>query len=240
LRCYGDRLVQVAEFCVPNIAPIQFTWVIADLCGWYNNCRWIIELNGPGAAVMGEFRNMQTLLSQGLLAAPPEDPDETEDAAKKRSKSALRNVRDYLYHRPDALSASYNLQFKMGQNKESVMTQFADQFLIGQLIINSVPALWEMRKLVRKGMSIEADGSGKDDRPVALALGVYAWLEPTGERMEMLAQGRTFERETQQDQAMGDNDTPGYMNYILGARARDRAMEKRRVERAARRTNWNW
>src|SRR5262249_18308353 len=69
LRAYSDRLVQVAEFCTTTIEPFQFSWIIADLCGWYKNARFILEVNGPGEAVLTEFRHLQTLLATGRLVA---------------------------------------------------------------------------------------------------------------------------------------------------------------------------
>jgi hypothetical protein len=171
----------------------------------------------------------------GRIAAPMTEQDRD---AKNRIKSPLRNVRDYLYHRADTLTGTYNVQWKMGQNKPVIMTQLGDQFMIGKLVVYSVPALWEMKRLVRDGMSIEGDGSAKDDRPVALAMGVRCWIDY--ERQEMDAQGKSFEKETEKDIAMGDSDTPGFMAYIMGQRHAEREKRQRDASRAARKTNWNW
>ena len=95
-----------------------------------------------------------------------------------------------------------------------------------------------MQKLVRIDTQIEADGTHKDDRPVALALGVRCWID--WERRELDAQGRTFEREEAQDAAAGDSDTPGHMNYIMQMRAQDRQKERAAAQRVASKRNWNW
>jgi hypothetical protein len=242
LRCYADRLIQCAEFCVAQLPPFQATWVLLDLCGWYRNARWIVEIDGPGEAVMGEFRHLKTLLDTGRLKPPPGTDEEIErspEEERKRSRSWLQNVREYLYHRPDALTSGYNMQWKTtGINKPVIMTQLQDHFLMDHLVINSVPALHEMRKLVRDDTQIEGEGKHKDDRPVALAMGVRCWLD--WERRDLDAQGRTYAREQAQDEAMGDTGDVGMMRYVMMQRAAEKRAMQRMTMRSARRTNWGW
>src|SRR5262249_5562356 len=149
--CYSDRLVQCAEFCTPTVEPFQFTWIIADLCGWYKNARFILEINGPGEAVMTEFRHLQTLLDTGKIQPHRYEEDTAEgtdddfrNRGGRRPPSPLLNIRNYLYHRPDAFGAQYNIHWKTNQqNKTAILTQLGDQFMMGKLIINSVYALAE-------------------------------------------------------------------------------------------------
>jgi hypothetical protein len=250
LRVYSDRLVQCAEFCTPTIEPFQFTWVLADLCGWYKNAKFILEINGPGEAVMTEFRHLQTLLDTGrLVAAAYSEQTEADlevmggfgemQRARRRPPSPLVNVRNYLYHRPDAFGSQYNVHWKTSQNnKPVIMTQLGDQFLIGKLVINSVGAVDELKTLTRTGGQILADGKNKDDRAVALALGTRCWID--WERAEMDSLGATYEREEAADRAAGDADSDGYMAYIMAQRAAERAQQQRLSARMARRRNWNW
>jgi hypothetical protein len=245
-RCYADRIVQVAEYCVANVEPFQFTWVLADLCGWYKNARYILEVNGSGEAVATEFRHLQTLLDAGKMVRAAEGAEEGEEdletmggMRQRRPPSPLANVRTYLYHRPDALSGSYAFHWKMTQsNKPTVMTQLGDQFMLGKLIINSVQALGEMKTLTKKGGQIEADGKAKDDRAVALALMIRAWID--WERAELDASGATYERVSAQDAAMGDADEGGYMAYIMAERNRQRLRGGQRTLRMNRNRAWNW
>lgn len=244
LRCYSDRLEQVAEFCTTACEPFQFTWVLADLCGWYGSCRWILEIQGPGAAVMTEFRHLQTLLSTGKLAMPGVEPDEEPgiDPATGRPRrpapSPLANVRTYLYHRPDALSGSYNIHWQTSHTtKPPMMAAFGDYFLMGQLIVNSVQAHVEMKTLVRKGISVEADGNKKDDRPLALAMGVRAWID--WERDELQASGRSYAVEKGRDEA-DESGNINYMGYVMNAHFQRKATERRDEIRRNRKSNWNW
>jgi hypothetical protein len=187
LRVYADRIVQAAEFCVTQLEPFQFTWILADMCGWYRNAKFILEINGPGEAVMTEFRHLQTLLDTGRLVAQHNESTNARDdlelvggygERKRRPPSPLMNVRNYLYHRPDAFGAQYNQHWKTtAVNKPAIMTQLGDQYMMSKLIINSVQAIGEMKTLTRKGGYIEADGKAKDDRAVALALGVRCWID---------------------------------------------------------------
>ncbi len=95
-----------------------------------------------------------------------------------------------------------------------------------------------MKTLTRKGGYIEADGKAKDDRAVALALGVRCWID--WERAEMDSMGATFEREEAKDRAMGDSGEGGYLAYIMGQRAAERSRMQRQAGRLATRRNWNW
>jgi hypothetical protein len=242
-RCYADKLVQVAEFCLAQIPPFQLTWILLDLCGWYGYARWIVEIDGPGEAVMTEFRHLRTLLDTGKLAGPWEEEEAQPsdgEAPRRRPRSPLRNVRDYLYHRPDALTPTFNQQWKTTNiNKPVIMTQLQDHFLMEHVVINSVMCLYEMRHLVRVDSQIEAEGTYKDDRPMAAAMGVRCWLD--FERRELEAQGRSFDREQAQDAAIGEDDTPGFMNYIMAMRGQQRTAERRALARTQRRgPRWEW
>jgi hypothetical protein len=240
VRLYADRLVQVAEFAVRNMQPFQFTWVLADLCGWYGNCRYILEINGPGEAVMTEFRHLKTLLDTGKLVAPRQDDEADDPQDGRRPPSPLANVSQYLFHRPDAISGSWSIQWKTTAfNKPVLMNSMGDHYMMGNLVVNSVPALAEMKKLVRKGMQIEADGNAKDDRAVALALGTRVWID--FERAELEASGRTFAIETARDAEDEHGAGPDYMTYVMQNHFRMAERQRRDDARRARRQGrWAW
>ena len=78
-------------------------------------------------------------------------------------------------------------------NKMPMMNQLRDAFLQKQLFVRSTHALKEMQIIVQDGIEIAAEGNGKDDRVMALALAVRAWIDM--ERSVLRAQGRTKEIE---------------------------------------------
>lgn len=185
-RVYSDGMDQVAEFCYANIKTYQFTWIVAHLAGLYSNARLLIELNGPGEAVLTEFRNLKTQLNAGLIT--------TVDEGKKDLKNVLLNVKNYLYHRADSLGSGVALHWKTtGSNKIVIYNQFRDGFSLGQIKIRSAECLEEMKKIVQEGLSIKGEGSSKDDRPMACALATRAWID--GERNTLQTAGRTREME---------------------------------------------
>jgi hypothetical protein len=112
VRCFADRMVQVAEFRDPNIQPFQFAWVLLHLAGWYGLCRYVLELNGSGEAVWNELRNLKQLVEKGLIKPPPFDPPDREQpleppdpdiAPVNDPRRAYSHVTQYLYRRSDSL-----------------------------------------------------------------------------------------------------------------------------------------
>ena len=117
------------------------------------------------------------------------------------------------------------------------MTQLGDHYMMGNLVVNSIPCLDEMRHLARKGDQIEAEGSNKDDRAIALALCVRAWID--WDRPEMNAAGESYDVVMARDAEIGESVDVGYMAYIM----RDYAEKRQRQLMQARRSrsgNWNW
>ncbi len=171
LRGYADKVVQVAEFAADNLAPYQFAWVIAHLCGWYRNTRLVLEINGPGAATLTELRKVQRELTMGHLA---------KTAREKGIHATLDNMSHYLYHRQDSLGAGYALHFKSSpESKGHLMRRAKDAILLNSADLRSVPMLQEMGKIVDQGGFIGAEGRAKDDRTLAYALayrGYDDWL----------------------------------------------------------------
>ncbi len=134
VRCYADKMVQVAEFCDRNIQPFQHAWIALYLCGWYGNCRYVLELGSSGEAVWTEMKNIKKMVEEGTLLPPranPENPTDEELAAELRMPTMFSQVRQYMYHRADSFGGGYNAQMKTTlESKFTYMTQFADRFIL--------------------------------------------------------------------------------------------------------------
>lgn len=183
LRCYADKVVQVAEYAVNDIDPYKFAWVIAFLCGWYKKTRLVLELTGPGTNVLKELQHVQRELQTGYRAAK---------ARELGINNALAYMAHYLYIRPDSLSSSMLLQMKASTDTKSLMLRrLKDAIMLRTIDIRSVPLLREMPKIIDGGGTIAAEGRAKDDRTLGIGLayrGYDDWLRP------MLANtGATYE-----------------------------------------------
>lgn len=185
-RCYADRMVQVAEYASSIPQTYQISWVLAHLAGLYRDCRINLEVQGPGIAIMQEFRHLKQLLSLGKL-----------DIGDGEQRSGMRNIFGavtwYLYHRPDSMGAGYVYNWQTTLNtKLTIMNQLRDAYTLRQIDIFSMPLLEELQRVVQDGAAIEAEGRGKDDRVFATALANKAWIEWV--RPGMITQGNTYER----------------------------------------------
>ena len=246
LRCYADRIVQVAEFCDRSVQPYQFAWIMLHLCGWYGNCRYILELNGSGEAVWTEMKNLKTRMEEGGLLpkrAISAQPTEAEIENENSWRNMLSQVRQYLYHRQDSLGGggfNYHMMSTL-TSKFTFMTQMADRFMLDQLVVHSVQCLKEMRTLRKDGRSIEAEVKKKDDRPLALGLGVRCYLD--SEWRGLVSRNATYEAETAKDELSGDGQDlsvkfmAGMMANHLASRARFSREQRRGARRGGR---WNW
>ena len=177
LRAYADGLDQCAEFTDSLVGTRPFAWEILALCGWYadqgSEIYLIVELNGPGSAVWDEIVYMRHHIASGY------QPREIEEMGLK---NIFRNVRNYIYTRPDSLAAGKAIMWKTTSGegmsgKVRLMERFRDFTHSGLLRVRSMEAIEEMRWVSRDGDSIEARGRKKDDRVIALALGVRCWEE---------------------------------------------------------------
>jgi hypothetical protein len=182
-RCYADKLIQVAEYAAHDIETYQVAWVLAHLAGSYRDCMINIEVNGPGASVMQELKNVKSQLQATSLAAR---------VKAKGLDNAFDNARWYLYHRPDSMSAGYAYGWKTNaDNKFTVMNGFRNAYHLGTLIVRSGPLVEEMEGTVQDGGDIGAPGRGKDDRVFAAAFAHHAWMEWV--RPEMTETNQTFD-----------------------------------------------
>jgi hypothetical protein len=169
-RCWADGMEQVAEFCTPECNTVQFAWVLLYLSAAYGdpnlqaNMMFNLELNGPGMAVWNEIQILK------------------QRAAMTKGSGSLSRIlekpQNFLYRKPDSLQGGYAYHTKTtAQEKERFLAHMKDQHEAGWLIINSVDCLNEMKNVVRHDGTIGVPGRGKDDRVIAQALGVIAWVD---------------------------------------------------------------
>jgi hypothetical protein len=189
LRCYADGVDQVAEYAWPLITTYQLAWVIAALLGWYggnrSEVRYILELNGPGTAVFNELKNLRMKIDAARHQPIVQD---------KGLADIFRNVRTYIYTRPDSMGAGYNWHWvtNIGR-KVTVMERLRDFVANNKLHVRSLSCIDEMKTIAREGDSIKAPGRMKDDRVFALALATHYW--ETKVMQQLISQKKTRESE---------------------------------------------
>lgn len=217
LRCYADRVVQVAEFAADNIEPTKFAWVIAHICGLYKNTRLVLELNGPGTNVFQELKAVRHEINSGHLSAA---------ARKQGIHNTLGNMSYYLYTRQDSFSASNMLHFKStGELKGQIMRRMRDSLVMETSDIRSVPLIEEMRNIVEQDGFIGGEGRKKDDRTLAFALahkGYDDWL-----RTMLSAQNQTYAIVSAREKTLQSGDkTANFASHILADHFRTKRLER--------------
>ena len=191
-RCYADGVDQVAEYASPLVRTEQLAWVIASLMGWYgaganSQVRYALEINGPGAAVFNELRSLRFQI---------ESRSYLETQLQERGlKDVFRNVRTYLYSRPDAVNpGSESFHIKTTQAlKITFMERLRDNVSNGKFRVRSMDLVKEMKTIAREGDTIKAPGSMKDDRVLAASFMIHCW--ETGPRKSLIMQNRTRDAE---------------------------------------------
>lgn len=112
IRCFADKVEQVAEFGDAETPTSQFAWVIAALCGYYgvgpngtykNQVEVIIEINGPGESVFKAFKEVK---------ANVESPHLRKEVTERGIKNIFQNVRNYIYSRTDSYTRGEALMWK--------------------------------------------------------------------------------------------------------------------------------
>lgn len=175
MRCYADGMDQVAEYASPLVTTQQYAWIVMALAAWYAgdtaDVYLIVELNGPGMAVWDEIRDLRRNLQNGY---------QSRYIAEQGLTNIFRNVKNYFYSRPDSMAAGKAWHWKTSpgpgpSGKVRLMERCRDFVGNGMLHIRSIATLKEMESMTRVGDTIEAPGSKKDDRAVAVALSVQCW-----------------------------------------------------------------
>jgi hypothetical protein len=235
-RCYADGIDQVAEYASPLTNTRQLAWVIAALLGWYGrekaDARYILELNGPGMAVFNELRSLRHQIETAF----------TRQFEDRGLQDIFRNVKTYIYTRPDGLGSGQNYHFKTNTNlKVTIMEQLRSYVMSGLMRLRSRAAIEEMRTISRQGDSIGAPSSKRDDCVFALALLGYYW--DTGPRRMLVTQKRTREAEhakvrvTIEDQVrlFGQNQLARFFDQKRMQRSRENQVMVRQAWRYGRR-----
>lgn len=239
LRCYADRIEQVAEFADSETPTSQFAWVIASLCGWYgvgdngafrNDVEVIIELNGPGEAVWTAFKDLKNLV---------QSPHMRGEAQERGVRNIFQNVRNYLYQRADSYTAGNSYQWKTtGQLKEAIFYRLRDNLSEAVLTLRSMSCVQEMQRVVRDGDSIGAPGMQRDDRTFALAMGIRCWEDKL--RRRMLAEGKTKQRDEEQRRVTPADKFAIFNRNQIENMFRKNKMARINQAREARYNNWRF
>jgi hypothetical protein len=238
LRGYADGCDQVAEYAWPLVSTRSFGWIILAIAAYYakpmgSEVFLLVELNGPGMAVWDEIESTRRHINAGY------QPREMED---KGLPNIFFNVRNYLYSRPDSLSAGKALMWKTSMSggpsgKVRVMERLRDFTDNGMLKIRSRETLEEMRSVTREGDSIAAQGSNKDDRVMSLALGIRCWEERV--RRTMSVAQRTRDREWARLRLTPEDKYKMFTSYqfqkFLGEKNMLRKREQRAIQASRRR-----
>lgn len=190
MRCYADKCEQVAEVGSTAWNEQQFAWVIAHLAGWYGNSpsplsdvMLILEMLGPGGAVYNELKNLREKSSVYQKGDP-----------RAGAFDVVSRIRDYLWRRQDSLSGHFAYQWQTNQREKArMMTTLRAYFEREMLIINSADCLQQFRNIHRVGDKIGGEGRAKDDRVMALAMGVIGWNDWM--MRELQYAGRTYQAE---------------------------------------------
>jgi hypothetical protein len=170
LRCWGDKVEQVAEFCSPAMNTVTFAWVLCHIAGYYNARTINLEITGPGQAVLNELNN--------IIRRREEFSRYMTGRGQETFQRVLGQIGYYLYRREDSVSGGFFLHTKTNADvKARMMNALKDTFELKGMIVNSPSALREMRTVISDRGSIEAHGRAKDDRVIALALAVVAWKD---------------------------------------------------------------
>jgi len=230
LRCYSDGIEQVAEYAWPLIDSRQFGWVLASLLGWYGGDKsevyLILEINGPGDATWRELLSLKRQLQHNYLIK----------AKEQGLQNIFQNARNYLYQRSDSMTPGSSWHWKTsGPLKVAIMERLRDFTHNGMLWIRSLDTLEEMRSVTREGDSIEAQGVNKDDRVMAMAMGIRYWDEKIRTKLMATKRTRSFEeakrRMTITDQYAMFNGSQ--LETFLAGKARVRSHNRLEAVRAS-------
>lgn len=163
-RAYADCVIQVAEYTSPSISAYQYAWVLAFLAGLYDDVLLTLEMNGPGAVVFEELKQLRQKLAK---VVPGDDND---------MRNCLRHMKNFLYSRADSLSGNMLLQWKSSPElRTQLMFKFHDGITTNRCRLKSMLAIEEMRYLTIDGGYIGTPAGKQDDRVFGAALMYWGW-----------------------------------------------------------------
>lgn len=181
LRCYADRVVQVAEIGTPDWNEAQYAWAISHMAGSYVGATLCLEMQGPGGAVYNELNNLKRQYGNMRKGDP-----------RQGIYDVVGKMRDYFWRRQDSLSGQYSAQQwqTSAKEKQRMFATLRNYFEREMVDIRSLVTIQQLRNIHRNGDQIGGEGRAKDDRVVALAIGVVAWNDMI--MQEMQAENRTY------------------------------------------------
>jgi hypothetical protein len=185
-RCFGDKMVQVAEYADNETGTKQAAWVLAHLAGAYKNCVINVEsAPGPGGVIMNELENLRD-----KMRIDPRFDNATEK--NPNWEDFLSTARWYLYKKYDHFSGGSVKGWESNyKTKLQLMESIRDNFTGDRIIVRSVPLLTEMMSVIRKGDVIGAPESEYDDRVFGMALANRGWVQDI--MMGMFARQELYE-----------------------------------------------
>lgn len=186
MRCYADRIVQVAEFQSNKPLTYQFAWVLSHLCGAYRDHMANIEVSGVGAAVMPEVRNLRQLAQRGIIQA-----DNNADSIL----NMIGAVRWFLYRRADTMGGAGSvINWKANQdNKQYIYSELRDALMLRTIEIRSIRLVKQLQAIVEDEGWLGAgpDTGENDDLCSAMVLAYHTWVE--WKRPGLIARNLTWE-----------------------------------------------
>ena len=172
VRCYADRVVQVAEFRTNKPLTYQLAWVLAHMAGAYRDHLANLEVTGVGAAVIPEVRNLRQLAERGILQGAP---------GTSGILDMIGAVRWFLYKRPDTLGGAGNvIAWKANQdNKHQVYSELRDSLMLRRVEVRSPRLVQQLQAIIEDDGWVGAgpDTGVNDDLVSALVLAHHAWIE---------------------------------------------------------------
>ena len=187
LRCYADRIVQVAEFRTNRPLTYQIAWVLCHLAGAYRDHIANLEVSGVGAAVLPEVRNLRMLAERGILQGEP---------GSENILNYIGAVRWFLYKRADTLGGAGNvIAWKANSdNKSQTYSELRDSLMLRRVEIRSPGLIAQMQSVIEDEGWIGAgpDTGENDDLVSALVLAHHAWIE--WRRPGLVARNYTWDR----------------------------------------------
>jgi hypothetical protein len=225
LRCYADGIDQVAEYAYPLISTKHLAHAAAGIMAWYGNepfneIYYILEINGPGGAVLQELKSLKFQIENGY--APMEE---------QGLKNIFVNVKQFIYQRPDSLSGGGSAwHWKTSSALKVVIFEELRGFVgNGQFRIRSHDLIEEMKTIARDGDTIEGEGGGAhDDRVMAAAMGTHYWDSKI--RRNLIMQKRTREAEKVKIQRSVIDQTvlfnQNMMSAFMGTKAKSRVQQQ--------------
>lgn len=188
LRCFADKVEQVAEVHTLDMTTAQYAWCIAHLAGAYRGAMLCLEMQGPGGAVFNELQHLKRMVQEGYLHAGPST------AVGGAAFLPVTSMRNYFWSKQDSLTPGFSYQWQTNaKEKLRLMETLRSYFERQSLILHSLPLIQEFRAIARDGDKVGGGGRAKDDLVISLGIAVTCWNDWIIK--EMQRDNRTYARE---------------------------------------------